>query len=587
MALALALPTGCGDDSSGDDELGDTGDDADGDSSGSTGEGSSDGSTDDADGSTDDADSSTDDADDTTDGSTDDADSSTDDADDTTEGTSSETGSTATTGLALLPSSTVVLEANNGGLLTSDCVLFEDGLPALDQPDVSLEITPLEGATVEAEGWSFAEFGTWTLSCSATVDGELLSAEQEIAVLNDALDPRIAAAGSGLGASAAALTAVLAANDQDDQLLVDAIAELEAVGPQLEPAAAPDFADLLQPVPNGYPTAGALMGLGIDPVADDDALGDAIAAVNLALDDFAATYAGFDPDQEPTQADLDQLTASGEALSVALDDMAALDPSAHGWLAQRQSFAALIRDHLVPAVDAANGYVVARTQVEGAEIFAAAPLPGGQQLQAPGQPGEDQPEFGLLSLSIGMFGQSNLRVQLINKWYGDVIADLDKSINNLILAEAIDYFWPPNANGPIVDLFQASSSVSFAVPGYDTWAYGSGFNSDPAYNLFLIFGDQWQGVVDNVLDSCGVSQDKSVFENVDAMESCVEDAEGAIDSTINYSMSVIEPGLLGGQDVHLGPFPEACSGFLPVATVIVPINLATGRGESILVNCLP
>ncbi|HLT36894.1 MAG TPA: hypothetical protein VK034_11435, partial [Enhygromyxa sp.] len=120
-----------------------------------------------------------------------------------------------------------------------------------------------------------------------------------------------------------------------------------------------------------------------------------------------------------------------------------------------------------------------------------------------------------------------------------------------------------------------------------TWAYGSNFNSDPNFNLFIILGDQWQGVVDQILNSCGVSENKSIPENLEAMQKCIDQVEMAVDSAINYSLEVIEPGLLGSQDVHLGPFPAVCQGFLPVATLVIPINLAVGRGETWQTNCLP
>ena len=188
---------------------------------------------------------------------------------------------------------------------------------------------------------------------------------------------------------------------------------------------------------------------------------------------------------------------------------------------------------------------------------------------------------------MGMFTSNSLQMTLVNKIYGPIMKDLDKSINNLILNDLIDYLLPPNPDGPIVDIFQASASQGFAVPGYDTWAYGSNFNSDPEYNLFIILGSQWQGVVDSILDSCGVSENNSVPDNIEAWNDCVDQAEEAVDSAINYSMDVVEPGIFGGQDVHIGPFPDVCDGWLPVATIVIPMNLAVGRGESILTNCLP
>ncbi|MCA9700691.1 MAG: hypothetical protein KC431_24405, partial [Myxococcales bacterium] len=379
----------------------------------------------------------------------------------------SDTGDTGTTGgmgegleLRLLPSSQVVLEENNGGVLAADCVLLEDGRPALVQPDTVIDISPADGATVVPEGWSFPAFGTWVLGCSAMVDGEALTAEREIAVLNDALDPRLAEVGGGLGSSVQAMTALLGANEQDDQQLVDAIAALEAAQAELAAVDLAPMDDVLRPVPGGYPSAAALSQAGILANADDVALTGALADVASALANLRAVYDGLDPSLAPTQADVDQLAAAGAELDAALAAASALEPTAHGWLDNRDTLAALVRDDIEPTMAAINGYAIARTKAEADAIFGIAP-PG------PGL----TPKFGLISLTMSMFDIGYTRATLIDWFYGDAIAAADKSINNLILGSLIDYFLPPNPQGPVIEIFQASASIGFAVPGYDTWAY--------------------------------------------------------------------------------------------------------------------
>jgi hypothetical protein len=477
----------------------------------------------------------------------------------------------------LLLNSNVIREANNEGALTAACMLFEAGLPAAEQPSFDYALTPAAGVNDHGDHWSFDEFGTWTIGCSAIVDGEELTVEREVAVLNDAIDGRVAAIGAALGTSQTALAAVLAADGGPDELLVDAITQLATVGPALGEAELDlaGLADVLVALPGGYPSSATLTSAGIVANADDGELGDALASVNAALDALAATYASFDPALAPTHVELEALEAAGASLDAALA-AATLEPTAHGFLSHRAALAETLRDHLAPTLVAIDAYVVARAQVEADSLFGLAPP----------QPGLS-PKFGLLGLTLGMFNQSYLRVKLVNQWYGDVIKELDKSINNLILSAMIDYLLPANADGPLIELLQASASVGYAVPGYDTWAYGSGFNSDPAFNLFLILGDQWQGVVSQIFNACGVSESNSLPDNVEKFNNCVKQVEDAVDSSVNYSLTVIEPGLLGGQDIHLGPFPPACSGFLPVATLVIPINLAVGRGETWLTNCLP
>ncbi|PRQ10086.1 hypothetical protein [Enhygromyxa salina] len=478
----------------------------------------------------------------------------------------------------LLLNSNVIREANNDGELTAACMLFENGLPAAVQPAFEYTVSPVDGVVDSGNSWAFESFGTWTIECSTQVDSQELSSEHELAVLNDAIDSRLADVGAALGTSGSSLAAVLAADGGDDQLLIDAITTLATAGaaladPNLDLAG---LDDVLVPLPGGYPSDAALDDAGILANADDAALTGALAQVNAALDELTMTYAGFDPQVEPSEADLAALEAAGVTLDAALTAAMALEPTTHGLLANRQTLAASIRDHMSPALLAINEYVIARAQAEADGLFGIAP---------------PDPfitsRFGLIGLTLGMFNQSYIRVRLINDWYGDAIKQLDKSINNLILSDLIDYLLPPNPNGPVIELFSASASVGFAVPGYDTWAYGSNFNSDPAFNLFIILGDQWQGVVDQILGACGVSEDNSIPENIDALNGCVDQIEMAVDSAINYSIEVVEPGLLGDQDVHIGPFPAVCEGFLPVATLVIPINLAVGRGETWQTNCLP
>src|SRR5690606_19549479 len=169
-----------------------------------------------------------------------------------------------------------------------------------------------------------------------------------------------------------------------------------------------------------------------------------------ALDALAATYASFDPEAAPTEADIAAVEAAAASLDAALALALPLEPTAHGYLANRVALATSIRAHLVPTLAAIDGYVVARASAEADQLFGLAPpVPGLTH------------RFGFLSLTLGMFNQSYIRVKLVNEWYGDIIKDLDKSINNLILSDLIDYLLPPNPAGPVIDMFSASASLGF------------------------------------------------------------------------------------------------------------------------------
>ena len=136
-------------------------------------------------------------------------------------------------------------------------------------------------------------------------------------------------------------------------------------------------------------------------------------------------------------------------------------------------------------------------------------------------------------------------------------------------------------------MMYASSSTSFSKVGYDTWVHGHGFNSDPNFNIFIIIGEGWQTIVENVFTACGVGDANTLPEMVDTVEQCIDDVtEAAQNSLPQDAMEVVEPGLLADQDVHMGPFPEVCSSAIPLAIGIIPVNLATGRGPVYKSNCI-
>jgi len=94
-------------------------------------------------------------------------------------------------------------------------------------------------------------------------------------------------------------------------------------------------------------------------------------------------------------------------------------------------------------------------------------------------------------------------------------------------------------------------------------------------------------VVDNIFSACGIADVDTIPEAVDVLDQCVQDVLDAVDESTITPLSV-GPGLFGSpQGLDLGAFPQACSGVLPVAIGIIPINLAIGRGPAFTTNCLP
>lgn len=491
--------------------------------------------------------------------------------------TDGETTEPATWEAVLQLSSRVVLESDDGGGLVASCVVLNEGLPYDGDSTSTLSVMPMRGVTM-GPTILFDEFGTYVLTCEVEVEGQMLSTSAEISVLNEAIEPALTGLGEGMSELETALHAVLDSDMEDDAVLVAAQQALVAAMPKLEAEPYVELTDVLRRIPGDWPTPAALNGFGIAPSPDDDALPAAMTALDGELVALEQTLGGIDP-ANLTDADLEALTERTVALQAVFEQLEALEPTAHGMLATRAQATTLLRDRVRGSAAAQLAFTDGLVQAQAARLFA--PVPIGGLAHDP-----DPQRFGFLSLAIGSFGQSYLQIQLVNQWYGEYIAELDKSINNLILIGGIDYFLPPDPNGPVIDYLVASASLGFATPGYPSWVDGYNFHEDPETNLFLVIGDQWQGVIENIFTACGVEEADTVPEKIYVVLECIEEIEGAVESLFLYPMSV-GPGIYGSQQgLDLGEFPEACSGPLPVAIGLIPINLAIGRGPSYLINCI-
>ncbi len=489
---------------------------------------------------------------------------------DTTE-TSGETDGPAGLEVSVMPSSVAVLEADEMGELTVQCRLSEDGAP-IDEPGMfTVTVTPSEGHSETDGVYTFPDTGLFEATCAIDYEGQALQSTRTIAVLNEAIDPAMAHIGAGMSQAVVGMFDVLASHEQADQRLFDAVVALDDAIPLLQSERVAQLADVLREIPGDYPVGAELEAVGIMPNADDDAFGAALDDLDSALVAFEATMSAADPisaDEAPLMA-LEAGMADFQAAVAALDS---LQPSAHGLLAQRTRVADLVRDRMQPTLHSTAQYLSQRVHAEAGIAL--------------DQQGNVFHHFGLLGLTLGMFNQSHIRVRLVNEWYGDYIAQLDESINNFILEGVLNVAFPPSAEGPVIDFLQASASVGFATPGYPSWIDGHNFNEmDGGFNLVLVFGDSWQGIVDNVIDGCGIEESDSIPEAVEKFRDCVAELEAAVDSIFWYPVSV-GPGLFGyDQGLDMGPFPDACGGGLPTATFLLPMTYL-GRGPSYFINCI-
>jgi len=487
-----------------------------------------------------------------------------------------------------------VLEKDDKGKLTVECVVLLDGAPYAGETTAKVTIAPDTGVTKTGDEYEFDEYGIYTAKCEVSVEGKDLTASADIAVLNEAIDPKLAAIAQGVTGVSKGLIAIMASDGGADQELVDAINELAIVRTGLQPSEFTDLDDTLRDMPGGYPTPSELNSNGITANADDAALPGKLTEIDTAISQLGATFAGFDP-ANLTMADLVAAKAHTATLQKLADEMEVLKPTAHGTIATSGQAAGLVKNTLAPTVLALADYMDANIRAQAPGLFPKAQASGsGKSLtlqsssQSPSQ--QLQPKttlkFGLISLSMSMSIQSNLQTTLITKIYGKYLDELDASINNLILTAAIDYFMPPNPQGPVIDILVASASQSFAKVGYPTWVDGSGFNPDPTYNLFFVIGDGWQTTVSAIFTACGISEANTIPEAVETLNNCVNDVQNAVQNLTVIPKSV-GPGILGSQQgLDLGPFPAACGGSLPLAIAIIPVNLGIGRGPSFLTNCI-
>ena len=487
-----------------------------------------------------------------------------DDTGGTTDDTGSPSGSWA---IHTLTNSTVLGEEDEGGVLSVDCAFSKDGEMSDPGVGATVAIEPMEGVVETSEGWTFSDYGSYTVSCSAEVEGAALSSSETVVVMTEVLDPDVAAVVASINATRNAHLAILAANDGEDSEMVAAWEELVEAHEASQGAIQPTTDGIFRPMPDDYwPTVDELEAEGITRNADDDALAQALTDFGDALRLIDENLAAMDP-VELTETDLETLEDLDEQMRQAGDALLALTPTEHGWLENRDA----VWDQLVVPANQLNsstaGFSRTRLENDAAEIL---------------------PPFGLIGFALGQFSIGGIRGYYINKVIVPVVEQLDLSINNLILMGLIEYFSPGNG-GININHIQASSSVGWALPGYETWIYGSGFSTTASMNKFIIVGVDWQEAVGEILDGCGIEEGDTVPEIVDDIEGCIDTVNDAIDNS-QSTPSQVGNSDIWGMGVYIGPFPDVCGdGWVPIAIGLMGLNMENGgRTEGFeQLNCIP
>lgn len=468
----------------------------------------------------------------------------------------------------VLPSSSILREEDEGGRLTVDCAFTDEGVLADPGVEATVTIDPMDGVEQDGEAWTFADYGSYTVTCSATIDGETVDSTEKLVVITEVLDPDVAAMLGAMDQSRNAHLAVAAADGGEDDAMVAAIEALTAAAVASESALDPKTTSVFRPMPDDYwPTPTELEAEGIARNADDDALGQALTDFGDALRLLDENLAAMDP-LALTEDDLTTLTDLDAQVQAAGDALVALSPTAHGWLEQREAvFSQLMKPANAVTTTTAR-FSETRLRNDAVDIL---------------------PPFGLIGLALGAVNVGGLRGYYIKKVIVPVVEQLDLSINNMILMGLIEYF-APGDGGVTIDHIQASSSVSFALPGYDTWIYGSGFSTTASMNKFLIVGVDWQEALGTIMDGCGIEDGDTVPEIVDDIDSCIDTVNDAIDNSQANSQQVVNDGVWGEQGVGIGPFPDVCGdGWVPITIGIMGINSESGGRTAgfYQLSCIP
>jgi len=514
--------------------------------------------------------------DDDYDGSVGDSDSSTDEPDvgvtgdsgpdDGDGGTGSDGGQPAKRFLELQLSSNVVERERDDGELEVACHVYdldESGAPLEDPQNVEITIDglPYEVSGGNGDTYTFSERGSATVNCSKTDWG--VSVESEIVVVGKWIDPVYVITAEQMFATLTAVRRLIDSDGREDSEAVEAFESLNAAVTELEARPPSSEVDVIRDFPGEIPTREEIESV-FPPSDDDDAYASALSAVKTLLQESRGEIEGLNP-EEVTQAQIDSMEADSQALLNHIETLGSLSPAPGIVMEKRQEIAELLLDEAAGVNLALSRYVSDIVTVEDGVLF---------------------PKFGFISLSMGMFNQSNIRIKLINKVYGKHLKALDAAFNTLAIGGLVDKIWPPDEGGPEITMIQGSASMSYICGDYPTTIYGYRFNEVPSKNSFIIIGNNLTSTVESLWNLINADEDETIWDLYEKLQDFIDEVEG-LGGNIQYGLEFHPDALGPGEDgVFIGPFPDLNNTSLPQPVHIIPMNKDVGRGPSYQSNLL-
>ena len=468
--------------------------------------------------------------------------------------------------MSIKPDALLVTALDEEGALHVDCPFFVDDVQVFDAA-ISIATSPVDGVSSPSQGaYQFENSGNYTITCTGQYNNETLESSVEIVVLNSTQPPEAAQMSLGLMQAQNALDAILASDGGSDEDLVLAFTEFAASRELFPTEPFGPFRNLPEAF---WPETQALYDDGVMRNADDDLLHDQALLLAQSIQALLTYNTELDP-LNVTEEQVVNIESLTNDFSAQVDAFIALEPTIHGW----RENATFVEEQIFTPIQALTMHTLDINEIwirdEAGELI--------------------PPPFGFVSLMVGISARHSMQMNLASVLYKDVFEAIDATINNLIVMEAIEMALPPQGN-IAMDYIQASASHGIALPGYDTSIYGSGFSDNPGLNTFLIVGVDWQGAVDGILGDCDGSG-SNLAQRLSKVQNCLDNINTLLEEGIGATpggLTVGPNGLLGAQEVYLGPFPDICgSGWLPVTIGIMAWNLETdARTGFTTLSCLP
>ncbi len=454
-------------------------------------------------------------------------------------------------------SAMVLARERDGGELIVVCNAYDldEGNDPLDEPG-NLEIS-VTGPDYQKDGdiYRFTERGEAVVTCSKSDWG--LSVEERVVVTGKWIDPVFWTAGGYMEALLGAVRALRDSDGGDDADAIAAFENLKLAVEGLETIPPAGEVDVIRDFPGGVPSRDEIEEV-FPPTDDDDAYEATISDIGDLLRDLRMVVDGMNP-EDLDQEQVDEFASGANELSDHIEVLESLSPGPGVVMDTRVRVEELLLDEGVAIELALGRYIADMVSAQDEAIF---------------------PRFGFISLAMGMFNSSNIRIKLINKVYGKYLKALDTAFNTLAVGGLVDRIWPPQEGGPEITLIQGSASFSVICPDYETTIYGYRFNEIPGKNRFIIIGPNLTSAVESAWNLINTGEDETIWDIYDKLQDFLDEVEG-LGASIRYGLDFYKDVLGPGEHgVFIGPFPDLNNTSLPQPVHIIPINYDAGRGPS-------